>query len=119
MDEITGPEADSSPAESIAGPGLDDTALDLLALLDLGGPVVLILLAMSVFALAIVLLKSWQFWRLGVGRTRTAEKAVMISSMIGCSGSYCCGGVIVRYQYRVTASLAGWHGGHKRAYPIW
>ena len=78
MDEIIGPEADSSPAETIASPGLDDTALDLLALLDLGGPVVLILLAMSVFALAIVLLKSWQFWRLGVGRTRTAEKAVTL-----------------------------------------
>lgn len=34
----------------------------------LGGPVVVILLAMSVVALALVLAKLWQFHRLGVGR---------------------------------------------------
>lgn len=78
MDEITGPEADSSAAETVASPVLDETALDLLAFIDLGGPVVLILLAMSVLALAIVLLKIWQFWRLGAGRTRAAEKAIAL-----------------------------------------
>ncbi|MBA1147638.1 MotA/TolQ/ExbB proton channel family protein [Ectothiorhodospiraceae bacterium WFHF3C12] len=38
------------------------------ALLNNGGPVVAILLAMSVLALAIVLLKLWQFLRLGLHR---------------------------------------------------
>ncbi|WP_417600153.1 MotA/TolQ/ExbB proton channel family protein [Pararhodobacter oceanensis] len=44
----------------------------ILELLDrvaaLGGPVVMILLAMSLVATALVLVKLWQFYRLGVGR---------------------------------------------------
>lgn len=45
--------------------GLRDALAGLLAL---GGPVVAILLAMSVLALALVLVKLWQFRRAGVGR---------------------------------------------------
>ncbi len=49
------------------------SALDLLparlaALADLGGPVIVILLALSVVALACILWKLWQFRALGVGR---------------------------------------------------
>jgi hypothetical protein len=49
--------------------------------LELGGAVVAILLVLSVFAVAIIVLKFWQFWREGVGRhgraifsTRTARR---------------------------------------------
>lgn len=43
---------------------------------DLGGPVVLILLALSVLALAVVLYKLWQFSVAGVGRHRALGDAV-------------------------------------------
>ena len=36
--------------------------------IDLGGPVVMLLIAMSVLAVAMILMKLWQFWRAGVGR---------------------------------------------------
>lgn len=39
-----------------------------LALLDLGGPIVIVLLVLSVLALAIMFLKIHQFWRLGLSR---------------------------------------------------
>lgn len=42
-------------------------ATTMLDLLRAGGPVVAILGAMSVLALAIVIAKAWQFWRLGLG----------------------------------------------------
>ena len=44
-------------------------------LIDQGGPVALILLGMSVLALAIVLFKLWQFARLGVWNSSFADKA--------------------------------------------
>lgn len=44
--------------------------------LDLGGPVVWILMAMAAFALAIVLLKAWQFRQLNSTASRDAEAAV-------------------------------------------
>ncbi|WP_265517980.1 MotA/TolQ/ExbB proton channel family protein [Nitratireductor luteus] len=42
----------------------------------LGGPVVAILIVLSVFALALILLKFAQFWRERVGRHRRAERAL-------------------------------------------
>lgn len=48
----------------------------LYALLDGGGPVVAILLVLSVFCTAIILYKLWQFLFLGVGRHRQSEKAI-------------------------------------------
>ena len=42
----------------------------------LGGPVVAILLVLSVFALALILLKAGQFWREGVGRHGRARRAL-------------------------------------------
>lgn len=44
--------------------------------LDAGGPVVLILLGASVVALAFVLVKVWQLWRLQVTNVRPAEEAL-------------------------------------------
>jgi biopolymer transport protein ExbB len=64
--------AQTATADIVSG------SMDLAALIDLGGPVVMLLLAMSVFALAVVLLKIWQFWSLGAGRIRNAEKAVAL-----------------------------------------
>ncbi|MEX0732328.1 MAG: MotA/TolQ/ExbB proton channel family protein [Aquisalimonadaceae bacterium] len=46
------------------------------ALLDLGGPVVMLLMAMSVVALAIIVLKLWQFASLRLGDTRFTEQAI-------------------------------------------
>ncbi|MCC5811226.1 MAG: MotA/TolQ/ExbB proton channel family protein [Ectothiorhodospiraceae bacterium] len=46
------------------------------ALFDLGGPVVMLLMAMSVLALAIVLLKLWQFFYLQLHRSSFVENAL-------------------------------------------
>ncbi|WP_136636037.1 MotA/TolQ/ExbB proton channel family protein [Pseudooceanicola onchidii] len=43
---------------------------------DIGGPVVMILLAVSVITLAVVLYKIWQFTAAGVGRHRALSQAV-------------------------------------------
>lgn len=45
-------------------------------LIELGGPVVAVLLVMSVFGLAIVLLKLWQFSSLRIGRRRFIKPAL-------------------------------------------
>ncbi|MEL7278997.1 MAG: MotA/TolQ/ExbB proton channel family protein [Pseudomonadota bacterium] len=51
--------------------------LDLLQrALDLGGPVVLVLLALSVIALTTMLYKVWQFASSGVGRHRALQQAI-------------------------------------------
>jgi len=46
------------------------------ALIDLGGPVIAILLALSVLVLAVILFKLWQFWALGVGRHAAIDRAI-------------------------------------------
>ena len=48
----------------------------LAALIDLGGPVIAILLCLSIVVLAAVLFKFWQFWILGVGRHRSIDLAL-------------------------------------------
>jgi biopolymer transport protein ExbB len=50
----------------------------LTALLDLGGPVVALLLALSVIVLAVLLYKLWQYRALGVGRHAAIERAVTL-----------------------------------------
>lgn len=50
----------------------------LAALVEAGGPVVLILLAMSVLALAIILLKLWQFRAVRMGERRAAREALAL-----------------------------------------
>lgn len=49
---------------------------DLRAVLDLGGPVVAVLAAVSVLTLAVILYKLWQFRSVGVGRHRAIRAAV-------------------------------------------
>lgn len=46
------------------------------ALINMGGPVVAILLGLSVVSLAVILMKLWEFSRLHVGRSKRAEAAV-------------------------------------------
>lgn len=46
------------------------------SLLEDGGPVVAILLVLSVFALTVIIVKLWQYWRLGAGRHRHVNKAL-------------------------------------------
>jgi biopolymer transport protein ExbB len=43
---------------------------------DIGGPVVVILMAVAVLTLAVALYKVWQFWMAGVGRHNALSKAV-------------------------------------------
>src|SRR5690625_2095919 len=47
-------------------------------LLQAGGPVVAILLILSITALAIILVKLWQFSHLGIGRSRAARAAAAL-----------------------------------------
>ena len=62
-----------SEATAPAAEGGIDRALDLL---QAGGPVVMILTAMSVLAMAVILLKLWQFSRTNVGRSRNGRRAL-------------------------------------------
>ncbi len=49
-----------------------------LSIVELGGPIVILLLAISVFTLALIISKLLQFRRLGVGRHRDARRAVIL-----------------------------------------
>lgn len=86
-------ESATAVPETAAGPALDpaldpgaalpppealDPLAQALAMLQAGGPVVAILLLLSVVALAIVLLKLWQFAWLGVGVDRRARAALAL-----------------------------------------
>lgn len=67
-----GTSADTTSAFSFAG--LDfNAAYDFV---DKGGPIVMILLALSVVALTVTLIKLWQFSWLGVGSTRRSNAAI-------------------------------------------
>jgi len=55
--------------------GLSGTVIGLLAA---GGPIVGILVLCSIFALAIIVAKLWQFWKVRIGDHRTAQKALAL-----------------------------------------
>ncbi|MFD1508029.1 MotA/TolQ/ExbB proton channel family protein [Lacimonas salitolerans] len=55
---------------------IDHLLNSLREIVDLGGPVVAILAALSVLVLAVVLYKLWQFTAAGVGRHRALQQAV-------------------------------------------
>lgn len=78
MDEQT----ESSLVASGAGPetGLSEAGRfdELLTYLDAGGPVVMILIVMSIFALAIILLKLWQFRSNRIGERRQSLQALAL-----------------------------------------
>lgn len=58
--------------------GLSGAAGRALALIDAGGPIVVILLAMSVVALAIVFLKLWQFRAVRIGERKPIREAIAL-----------------------------------------
>jgi len=49
-------------------------------IIEMGGPITLILLAMSVITLTVILAKLWQFARAGVGRTAGTDEALALWS---------------------------------------
>jgi biopolymer transport protein ExbB len=55
---------------------LDPLTAQLAAVIDLGGPVIALLIALSVLVLAVILFKLWQFHALGVGRHGDLQRAV-------------------------------------------
>src|SRR3546814_13345837 len=77
--------ANGQALDTMLDPGTGPLLLDssgltdrLLAFFDAGGPVVMILLACSVVALTIVLLKFWQFPAARLGDRRPAAEAVVL-----------------------------------------
>ena len=74
MDDDLGPMPDAGLAVE-PPPSLIDRAADLF---QVGGPVVAILTAMSVLALAIILLKLWQFRRVRLGDRQPARDAIWL-----------------------------------------
>ena len=78
--ELAEPKLENSAEQAGGDTSLLDR-LDLQFVVDLfdkGGPVVVILFVLSVVALTVVLLKLWQFTRLGVGSGRNVEQAVSL-----------------------------------------
>ncbi len=70
-------ETDTLTTHDEAATPTAETGMDAaLGLLQAGGPVVVILLAMSVLATAVILLKLWQFRRTHVGRSRGGRQAL-------------------------------------------
>ncbi len=55
--------------------GLADNVFNLLAM---GGPIVGVLVLSSIFALAIIVAKLWQFWKVRIGDLRTARQALAL-----------------------------------------
>ncbi|MEM8790180.1 MAG: MotA/TolQ/ExbB proton channel family protein [Pseudomonadota bacterium] len=76
LDAGDGAVAGDEPSLSAAEPttGFDN----LLEMLIAGGPVVLILICLSVFALTLIVAKLWQFQRAGVGKTRAVRDALSL-----------------------------------------
>ena len=68
-------EAAFRPEGVLEGAGRFD---EILRYIEAGGPVVVILIALSVFALAIILLKIWQFHTAGIGEYRSGLNAVRL-----------------------------------------
>lgn len=68
--------ADPATAATAAAPPSGDLAAQLQNLLDLGGPIVLVLVCLSVLAVAIMLLKLYQFSRVRIGARRFIDGAL-------------------------------------------
>lgn len=68
----------AAPVETLPGPigPFEKLLMDAWDLLVLGGPVVALLIAMSIAALAIALLKIWQFRRLRIGKNKNVRSAI-------------------------------------------
>ncbi len=72
------PQGEGAASDSIAGifGWLDVSALE--NLITAGGPVTLILLAMSIVTLTVILVKLWQFTAAGVGRAGALDQALAL-----------------------------------------
>ena len=68
--------AEGSTALDAAASGADSTIWSIVPLIDKGGPIVVILLCLSVLSLAIILLKVFQFWRAGLTRRAFVDAAI-------------------------------------------
>ena len=73
----------SASLEGVAAASLSSSGFDLNGLLaqvhsmiDMGGPVVLVLVILSVLSCAVILYKLWQFSYIGIGRHSRARKAL-------------------------------------------
>jgi len=62
--------------DAAAAAGTDSGIWELIPLVDRGGPIVVILLCLSVLSLAIILLKVFQFWRAGLTRRAFIDVAI-------------------------------------------
>jgi len=67
---------EGSTALDAAASGADSTIWSIVPLIDKGGPIVVILLCLSVLSLAIILLKVFQFWRAGLTRRAFVDAAI-------------------------------------------
>lgn len=56
---------------------LENLMTQLRAIYDLGGPVVVLMLALSALSFGVILWKIWQFYRLGVGRNTHLSAAII------------------------------------------
>lgn len=74
----TVPDPGPVPAAPLPPEGLPALAEQAAYLLDVGGPVLLILLGLSVLTLTIVLLKLWQFVRLRLGARAFVDRALSL-----------------------------------------
>ena len=80
------PAGAETPAEGLTASGLEAQAApdpaggleQAVEMLQAGGPVVLILIAMSIFATTVTLLKLWQFSRTNVGRSHNGRAALRL-----------------------------------------
>ena len=72
--------SDEKPLEPSASPPAEAAGAfgQALELIQAGGPVVVILIAMSVLATAVILLKLWQFSRIKLGRSRNGRAALRL-----------------------------------------
>ena len=86
VDGVASPAGETAGDVAVSQDGLNETMMSAaeggigraLDLLQAGGPVVMILFAMSVLATAVILLKLWQFSRTKVGRSRNGRKALRL-----------------------------------------
>lgn len=81
MQETPTPTVDALTAQTMAadpGAGMLREAWDLLVL---GGPVVAVLVVMSIVAMAITVLKLWQFWSVRATRLINVERAVKLKRL--------------------------------------
>ncbi|WP_119308738.1 MotA/TolQ/ExbB proton channel family protein [Cohaesibacter haloalkalitolerans] len=79
-DLVDGATSPVAPAPVAADVGFDPHAVveQVRAMIDMGGPVVMLLVVLSVLSLAVILYKLWQFSLIGVGRHGRARKALML-----------------------------------------